>query len=170
MRTLRVGAAVAVVAATWIAVACSVAVDLENKACPCVEGYVCDTARNVCVVPGSVGVSDAGVGADVSAEAAPPCPNDKCSCNVDSDCKDPARSRCSPDKICVECLRAPDTCPPLNYCNDAYQCTVGCKEEADCRVSPAVPHCNTKSHQCVQCTTNDQCGDAGLLCSPSGSW
>lgn len=168
MKAFRGGAAVAIVAATWIAVACSIDVSLANKACPCTSGWVCDTARNVCVLPGSVGVSDGGA-ADAVAEAAPACPDDQCPCNVDSDCKDPTRSHCSPSKICVECVRSPDTCPALQFCNDAFQCTLGCKEESDCRVSPAVPHCNTTSHQCVQCITNDQCGDAGLLCSPSGS-
>ena len=34
-----------------LGVACSVDVDLSNKACPCGAGYVCDDAKNLCVLP-----------------------------------------------------------------------------------------------------------------------
>jgi hypothetical protein len=53
-------------------------------------------------------------------------------------------------------------------------CQIGCKGNGDCvGVGPAsdggLPRtsCNTTLHQCVECTSNDQCA-LGKLCSPSG--
>ncbi|RLB45267.1 MAG: hypothetical protein DRJ42_30300 [Deltaproteobacteria bacterium] len=37
------------------------AVDLDDKECPCAEGWVCDTSMNVCVAEGP-GAADSGVG------------------------------------------------------------------------------------------------------------
>lgn len=165
MSAVRAVAAIAIASATFAAVACSVDVDLSNKACPCGADWVCDTSRNVCVLPQDLGSVEAGAG-----DGGAPCANDRCPCTVDRDCTDPARARCSPEKVCVECLRAPDTCPAGSWCNEQNQCTLGCKQESDCQISPAVPHCNTATHQCVECVTTSQCAaDAGLLCSPSGA-
>jgi hypothetical protein len=176
MRPIRVLAAIAIASGTFVAIACSVEVDITNKACPCGPGYVCDTIRNVCITPEEFARLDGAVlltdGAVIVPDATPPCMDDKCPCQSDVDCHDPTRSKCQPDtKICVECVKTPsDTCPVGQYCNDLNQCTLGCKQESDCQISPAVPHCNVTSHQCVQCLTPTDCpGDAGLLCSPSGN-
>jgi hypothetical protein len=41
---------IAAIATLWPLVACSVpALDVDGKACPCADGYVCDTTRNTCV-------------------------------------------------------------------------------------------------------------------------
>jgi hypothetical protein len=41
---------IAAIATSWLAVACSVpALDVDGKACPCADGYVCDTTSNTCV-------------------------------------------------------------------------------------------------------------------------
>jgi hypothetical protein len=164
VRPLRVCVAVAIAAGTFVAVACSVDVDLSNKACPCGDGYVCDTARNLCVLPQDL---PADSGAEIDAK--PPCIDGECPCTVDGDCTEPGRTKCSPEKTCVECNREPDTCPASNYCNEEHQCTLGCKAESDCQISPNNPHCNLERHQCVECLTASQCGDAGLLCSPGGA-
>lgn len=157
----RLASHVAVLAGVLgLAVACKVDVDLANKACPCTADYVCDQARNVCVLPGELDAS--------SPVQMPPACGDMCACTVDTDCKDPLRAHCSPAKLCVECTHMPtDTCPSASYCNDKFQCTLGCKAESDCQISPAVPHCQSARHQCVQCLTNDQC-TGGKSCSPSG--
>ena len=109
----------------------------------------------------------------MQAEAGPQptgCVGDACPCTVDADCKEPSRSRCSPEKkVCVECLSSPDTCPPGSYCNEASQCALGCKGNDDCKISPDSPLCNLTRHQCVECLTSADCGDAALLCSPGGS-
>jgi hypothetical protein len=170
--TIRIVSAVSVATAMLVAVACSVDVDITNKACPCGEGYVCDEPRDVCVKPSELGDAAVLEDAAIVPDAAIPCPDDKCPCSSDSECKDPARTKCLTDtKACVECLRAPsDTCPPGQYCTEQNICTLGCKRESDCQISPAVPHCNLTSHQCVACLEPSHCpGDAGLLCSPSGA-
>ena len=41
---------------------CTQRLDLKGKQCPCASGYVCDTSRNVCVLPGEL---------DVLADASP---------------------------------------------------------------------------------------------------
>jgi hypothetical protein len=147
-------------------VACSVGdIDLANKACPCGTSYVCDAARNVCVLQqglldgGGLVVGDGGGGSA--------CGGDLCPCSVDTDCKDPDRKYCSPEKVCVECTNTPDSCPSGKYCNYARQCIVGCKQESDCQISPAAPHCDTNRHQCVACRTLTDCAKADQ-CSPSG--
>ena len=151
-------------------VACSVGdVDFANKTCPCGAGFVCDTARNVCVAPSEL--SDAG-GTDASPDTFVPsadgggCVGDTCPCAVDGDCKDPQRSHCSPKKVCVECV-APTDCRAGTYCNDGNQCVLGCKDESDCQISPASPHCALARHQCVACRTTADCKGADQ-CSPSG--
>lgn len=177
MKPIRLFAAIALTFGTFVAFACSVDVDVTNKACPCGEGYVCDPNRNVCVTPAELASTDGAVVLDDGAVIVPdgeaPCPDDKCPCTTDDECRDPARKKCLNDtKTCVECLRAPnDTCPPGQYCNDQNLCTLGCKQESDCQIgSPAVPHCNLTTHQCVQCLEPSHCpADAGLLCSPSGT-
>ena len=150
---------VVIAAVVGVAVACSVEVDETNKACPCASGFVCDQGRNVCVPPGEL-KADAGV--------PPPACNDPCPCTLDTDCKDPARPRCSPAKTCVECGRTPDTCPAGSYCNELFQCTLGCKQESDCQLTPALSHCEITRHQCVECVNAAQCTD-GKACSPSGA-
>ncbi len=142
-----------------LAVACSVDVDVANKACPCGEGYVCDDVRKICVRPELLTKIQ---------EPPPPC--DPCSCTTDAECKekDPARPKCGPDKLCVECTKSPDSCT-AGYCNDKFQCASGCKDEADCqKISPGT-HCDLARHQCVQCiATTFPCTDATKSCSPSG--
>lgn len=160
--SLRVGGVVASVVA--LVAACSIeAVDVANKGCPCGDGYVCDEARNACVRPGDL--VDGGDGDS----SIPSCANDQCPCAIDSDCKDPARRKCSPAKVCVECATSPDSCAIGSYCNARLQCTPGCKQESDCQISPAAPHCALGRHQCVECVTTADCGDGGKLCSPAGA-
>lgn len=160
-RARLTGRVVVIASVLGLAAACHVDVDLTNKACPCASGFVCDLARNVCVTPGDI-AADSGV----PSVQVPAC-GDNCACTVDMDCPEAARSRCSPAKKCVECTQMPDTCPGGNYCNDLFQCTLGCKQESDCQISPTVPHCDSKRHQCVECVTTDQC-TGGKSCSPSG--
>lgn len=138
--------------------ACSIGdVDVANKSCPCGSDYVCDQARNVCVHPRDLQVADSGVST---------C--EDCPCTADAECKAPTRPRCF-DKRCVECVRTPtDTCPAGSYCNEQSQCTLGCKQESDCQISPAAPHCETTRHQCVECVDHTQCA-GGTLCSSSGT-
>lgn len=71
--------------ATWIALwlpGCVIDVDLSNKQCPCIDGWVCDESRDVCVLDGLAdgGSGDAGDGprdaggpdARVSNDSGPP--------------------------------------------------------------------------------------------------
>lgn len=162
MRTRRALGAVLALFGLGVAVACSLEdIDFTGKQCPCGDGFVCDTATSTCVRPGAAPTA--------LPEAGPPgCTGDACKCQTDADCKEATRAKCSPEKVCVECAQAPDSCPPGSYCNDARQCTLGCKGNDDCKISPNAPNCNLARHQCVECTTNAECGDAGLFCSPSG--
>lgn len=140
-----------------LVVACSVNVDVANKGCPCGTGYVCDTARNVCVPPELLSTNNP-----------PPPACDPCTCAVDGDCKDPTRAHCSPGKICVECSQTPDSCT-VGYCNDKFQCTAGCKNEADCQAISPGTHCDLKRHQCVECVPGGAPCGGGQTCSPSGT-
>ena len=141
-----------------LAVACSIDVDVANKACPCGEGYVCDDQNSVCVLP-----------QDLKAQQIPVPACDPCTCASDTDCKDPTRSRCSPSKVCVECGQTPDTCS-VGYCNDLFQCTAGCKAESDCQTISPGTHCQLQRHQCVECVAPAfPCKTAGTACSPSGA-
>ncbi len=146
-----------------LAAACSLEdVAFDGKSCPCADGWVCDTAANVCVRPGD----DAGNAPD----ATPGCVGDGCRCETNADCKDPTRSKCSAKKTCVECTASPDSCPAGSYCNELEQCTVGCKSNDDCKISPNAPLCNVATRRCGECVTAADCkADAGLVCSPSGS-
>lgn len=161
--SLVLRAAVLAIALSGLVFACSLGdVDFTNKACPCGTGYVCDSSRNVCVTAEQL-LSDAAV-RDAG------CKGDSCPCTVDAECTDSARSRCGPNKVCVECVASNDTCPAGSYCNATNQCTLGCKQESDCQISPASPHCETVTHQCVTCRTGAG-GDCpgGQVCSPSGA-
>lgn len=155
-----VGAVVTSAVATALAVACSVDVDVANKACPCGDGYVCDDVRKICVRPELLTKIQ---------EPPPAC--DPCSCTTDSECreKDPTRPKCGPSKTCVECTKTPDSCT-VGYCNDGFQCASGCKDEADCqKISPGT-HCDLGRHQCVECVaTTFPCPDTTKTCSPSGT-
>jgi len=156
---VRARIAAALACAVLLAVACSLDhADLSNKACPCGSDYACDTARNVCVLSGEL---------DASADATPGCSGQGCACNVDGDCVDPDYRRCSAKKTCVACVQSPDSCPVGSYCNDDLVCTLGCKGDADCKISPTSPHCNATRHECVECTTAGDCS-GGKQCSPSG--
>jgi len=160
-RAQRLFAALA--ACVVLVVACSLDhADLTNKACPCGDDYVCDTSRNICVHPGEL-TGEAGVdgGGGVG------CGGAGCACATDSDCTDPDYRRCGPMKTCVGCTQSPDTCTDGSYCSDALECTLGCKADADCKISPASPHCAAARHQCVQCVVSTDCGGM-QKCSPSG--
>lgn len=165
----RMAAVVAVLAALFVA--CSLGdVDFANKACPCGTGYVCDSARDVCVLPSELH-TDASVAVDGGSdapvqEAGGDCTGDRCPCTVDRDCKARDLAHCSPGKICVECVAESD-CRPGTYCNATNQCVLGCKGDSDCLISPSSPHCDTARHQCVQCRSKADCMNADE-CSPSG--
>jgi hypothetical protein len=120
--------------------ACSIGdVDVSNKACPCGPDYVCDAARNLCVTPQELAGIGTDGGGDAGEDGAPVCTTDVCPCTTDIECKDPERPRCSAEKLCVECVRTPDSCPAGSYCNAESQCTLGCKAESDCQISPVAP-------------------------------
>ena len=165
-------AAVAVVAA--ILVACRVgSVDFSNKACPCGPGYLCDTARDLCVLPSELGSPSADGGGP--ATSAPTdggvpeagCVGEGCACTVDADCKDGVFPHCGPNKTCVGCAVQSD-CGSATYCNAQNVCVLGCKQESDCQISPAAPHCDLGRHQCVECRSIADCSGASDRCSPSG--
>lgn len=143
---------------TAFVVACGVQVDIENKACPCGDGYVCDTTRDVCLRPGS----------RAATATSPVC--DPCPCSTSGDCKDPTRPVCAPTtKACVECDPNDDKCGDGRYCNAKFQCTVGCRtSEACAKLSPSSPFCAPERRQCVTCLSSDTCG-GGKSCSPSGT-
>ena len=147
-------------------VACSVGdVDFANKSCPCGAGYVCDAARNLCVLPSER--ADAGdIDATVPGTDSGACTGETCPCGVDGDCKDRDRPHCSDKKVCVECV-VPTDCRAGTFCNDKNQCVLGCKDEADCQISPASPHCAIARHQGVECRTTADC-KGSEQCSPSG--
>ena len=73
------------------------------------------------------------------------------------------------------CTTSPDDCPAGEFCGSGNMCQAGCKMGSDCNgMGPAtdggLPRtaCNTTLHQCVECTSNDQC-PLGKVCSPAGS-
>ncbi|QQR90746.1 MAG: hypothetical protein IPJ88_03130 [Myxococcales bacterium] len=51
-------------------VACARSIDLSARSCPCVEGFVCDESRNICVLPGDL--NDASITADGAQQDANP--------------------------------------------------------------------------------------------------
>jgi hypothetical protein len=176
--TLVVGIASAILGA------CSVGtVDFSNKACPCGTGYVCDTARDVCVLPSELhapvvesGAPDAPVSTPPPSDAAIPieagpvdagCVGDTCPCTGDGECKDHALPHCGPNHRCVACVAQTD-CGSGTYCNASNQCVLGCKQESDCQISPTAPHCDLARHQCVECRSLSDCTGPADRCSPSG--
>ncbi|MCB9709017.1 MAG: hypothetical protein H6714_09545 [Myxococcales bacterium] len=48
----------AIGAGALLSVGCSRSIDLSNKHCPCVAGYVCDPVTNLCVAEGDSGLTD----------------------------------------------------------------------------------------------------------------
>jgi hypothetical protein len=144
-----------------LGVACGVDVGIDGKECPCEasEGYVCDTAKNVCVHPNQL----------TAATTPPPPACDPCTCKVDADCKDPSRPACTSSGVCVQCVPgAGDKCAAGTYCNTKNQCTIGCRSNDDCaKLSATSPFCQLDRHQCVTCLTSDSCG--GKTCTPSGT-
>ena len=178
MKMVRIATVIGITTATLIAFACSVDVSIAGKQCPCSEPeYVCDDSTNTCLTPAELAAKDSGVviladGNAVLPDAVPPpCLDETCPCTKDDECLDPLRPKCDPDKkLCFACLRGPvDTCPAGQFCTDQNVCTLGCKLESDCQITTAAPHCDTVKHKCVECQNAGQCGDAGLLCSPSGT-
>jgi hypothetical protein len=150
---------------TLTAGACGVeALDLNGHACPCGPGFVCDSARDVCVA-----LSEITVDASVTEAAAEPCLGDSCACVAKGDCKDPAYPECI-DSKCVQCTSAPaDSCGIGSYCLPTHECAPGCKSNAECAtLSPSAPFCNTGRHQCVNCAVDTDC-TGGLKCSPAGA-
>ena len=159
--------------------ACGVGdIDLENRGCPCGAGYLCDTARDVCVQ--AEALLDGAVFAEAATEAATeaggpdtgspttPCRGPDCACMIESDCTDSAFPKCIGAK-CVACDTSPDSCGVGSYCLPSHQCAPGCKASTECAaLSPTAPFCNTQRHQCVQCTVNGDC-TGGLQCSPAGT-
>lgn len=60
--TARVrGGAIGAIGATLALASCAVTgLDITGKACPCVDGYVCDVATSTCIIPGTLSNADAG--------------------------------------------------------------------------------------------------------------
>ncbi len=156
-----------------VVVACSLSdVDFTKKGCPCGPGYVCDTARDLCVLPSDLPSGDAssgGIDAQTDgpgSDGATQCSGPGCACNVEGDCKNNDFKHCSSAKKCVECVAQTD-CRAGTYCNGSNQCVLGCKQESDCQISPGSPHCDVTRHQCVECRSKTDCTGADE-CSPSG--
>lgn len=169
MRSLATSAAVVAavalgVAAVSLAGACSVGdIDPEGRGCPCTTGYVCDTARDLCV-HAEVALQDAAAFFDASI----PCRGPGCACTDDASCGDTKYPKCVAGK-CVECVTSPDSCPVGSYCLPTNECAPGCKASSECAtLSPTAPLCNATRHQCVECATSADCKD-NKLCSPGGA-
>jgi len=144
-----------------LAVACSVEVDITNKACPCGPGYICETVSQKCLV--------------TLPTVVPPVERkvcDPCKCKTTADCTEPTRPFCDPGlKECVECDPTPtaDKCPGLSFCNEKFQCTPGCKTNDDCmKFAPGSPTCAVDRHQCVICVLDTDC-PSGQKCGESGT-
>ena len=175
LKTLLLMVAAFVAAALAVA-SCGVSeVDLTGKACPCTDGFVCDTAQNVCVRPGEDAsvLVDASQGADGSVVvmmtdgSTPSCPEAGCPCKTDAQCTDPTLPKCD-NSLCVACTVADDRCPVGRFCTAMDECTVGCKSDTECMaLSPTAPYCNLSRHQCVACKGKADCTGA-QVCSPAG--
>ena len=100
----------------------------------CPSGQVCNTTSGTCV-----------------------------QCVQDTDCKVPT-PRCDPAKdTCVECLPAMDNCPMAQYCA-LTTCQAGCKTSSDCVGSPSGMLCNTTTHACAECMSDQDCA-LGRVCA-----
>jgi|GEM_PF-6108875 len=113
------------------------------------------------------------------------CGNDVCVANACIDCKQDVQCNAHAGKQCVtvaagntECRECDPAvgennagCTGLNICStSAFTCEeVECLASADCH-SAAKPICNTGSHTCVACNTDQECDakTAGSLCASSG--
>ncbi|MBL8601309.1 MAG: hypothetical protein JNK72_05245 [Myxococcales bacterium] len=74
---------------------------------------------------------------------------------------------------CVACLATEDACPDGQHCDGtAQRCVAGCRNDQGCANGDAgapdggaggALRCDTRSHQCVACVTDEHC-PAGTLC------
>ncbi len=84
---------------------------------------------------------------------------------------------------CVSCTAMPSACGASQYCSAATgACESGCASDEGCRAAgdagvadggAAAAHCDTVTHACVQCVTNDHCPPGnvcrGSVCAPGCS-
>lgn len=162
-------------------------VGLDGKACPCIQGFVCDTAQNLCVPEGQevdAGLPDTGVVPDAGEEDA-----GAITCSTDRDCGDP------PNRVCSEgvCIRGCHTtggaaCLGSRSCDDTTgHCLVSgaCEAQSDCDPPISVcvagacePGCSVSTHPCRMdrtCAFETGLCEASPACSadtdcPFGYW
>ena len=97
-------------------------------------------------------------------------PPDMARCTADSDCRDPALSRCDVSTgRCEPCLPAGDNCPPGRFCSEVngatrYACADGCSRDSDCAADGGTSLCC--DHVCVDVMTSDKnCGACNNACN-----
>lgn len=110
--------------------------ELAERPCPCIQGYVCDPARNVCIVPPAR--PDAAVPDTAVPDASEPIP-----CTVDRDCGDP------PNRVCVD-----EVCVPGCMAEGAAACV------APAACDPASGHCLVEG----ACQTPNDCAPPVSVC------
>lgn len=83
-------------------------------------------------------------------------------CIVSSDC--PAGQTCDGDGRCIVKCTGDGQCtnPDRPKCNVTTGGCVECLDATQCAKTPTTPVCDTnRGGRCVQCVTNNQCGDGG---------
>ena len=85
-------------------------------------------------------------------------------CLAEGDCGDPTRPRCDVgQRRCFACLPQSDNCDRTHFCQlvgSEYQCSFGCKGDADCGMGM---RCDAMAHQCVGCLGDADC-PPGKVC------
>ena len=92
-------------------------------------------------------------------------------CASDDDCSG-ARPRCDTATLrCERCLPENDNCPDNYYCNEAFVCRTGCKNDEECQtqLGSMVFSCqpdpdDAESRTCLGCTADSHCA-LGSVCS-----
>ncbi len=120
--------------------------------------------------PGGTDLGPADTGPrDVGPLDAPPDDRAQGPCAADNDCAaTPATPVCDvASGRCVGCRTAPDSCPPDQHCDGASsRCLAGCRADEGCATPDAGSsrlRCDTSTHSCVQCVTDEHC-PTGNLC------
>ncbi len=111
------------------------------------------------------------VATDVPVDTTPP------RCVANGDCAgNPAGAVCDATTgRCVQCLAVADTCPAAQHCDAASNtCVAGCRVDDGCTSASDAgvtrTRCDTATHACVECVTNDHCAPGtlcvGSVCAP----
>ncbi len=129
--------------------------------------------------PVDAGATDVGIDAvDVSIDV-------RVGCQSNAGCAgSPGRPLCdTASGMCVSCTAMPAACNASQYCNTATgACEAGCASDEGCAGAgdggvadggAAAGRCDTVTHTCVQCVTNDHCPPGNLcrgsMCAPGCS-